>query len=344
MTISKYYDVVIIGASIAGLECARQLGVFLTVLVVDQKVKPGEKICAGGVTVSDRKYLSAEYFGPTWQAVKIFYKDKKLSFPRDGGIINSFDRSRYVADLITSLKKEGAEIILGERVIDVSDQCLRLADGRLVTFKYLVGADGASSITRKFLGLSVKRCEMAMQYIFPVSFGNFSIYLEDVGFSCGFIWQFPHPKFTSIGCGFVLNDCSFQEQKNNFDSWLNKREIDLSRAKFEVALINYDYRGYSFGNVYLAGEAAGLTSGFTGKGIYSALISGRQIAQEILLKERKIEKLPQNLIASWLRSKTWQERYRFFLGNHFLKKILFRSGIGLSRVSLVEKIVKKHLA
>ena len=47
-------------------------------------------------------------------------------------------------------------------------------------------------------------------------------------------------------------------------------------------MINYDFRGYHFGNRFLAGDAAGLASGLTGEGIYPAILSGETIAKLII--------------------------------------------------------------
>ena len=50
----------------------------------------------------------------------------------------------------------------------------------------------------------------------------------------------------------------------------------------KAARINFDYRGWRFGKVFLAGDAAGLASGLTGEGIYAAVLSGGIIARTIL--------------------------------------------------------------
>jgi flavin-dependent dehydrogenase len=59
-------------------------------------------------------------------------------------------------------------------------------------------------------------------------------------------------------------------------------KIDKGDVKLESYPISYDYRGFQFGNIFLAGEAGGLASGLTGEGIYQSLASGREIARMIL--------------------------------------------------------------
>ena len=58
--------------------------------------------------------------------------------------------------------------------------------------------------------------------------------------------------------------------------------IKTSGLKAEAANINFDYRGYRFDNKFLIGDAAGLASGLTGEGIYSAVCSGQAAARTIL--------------------------------------------------------------
>ncbi len=105
-----------------------------------------------------------------------------------------------------------------------------------------------------------------------------------------------------------------------------KNYINTANFKLECRIINFDYRGFKFKNLFLAGDTAGLTSGFTGKGIYSAIISGQQIADDILKNNNK------NLIENWLKKKNKQEFFMLFLKNSLFKKFLF--SIGMKIVSM----------
>lgn len=106
--------------------------------------------------------------------------------------------------------------------------------------------------------------------------------------------------------------------RRNFEGWLAKYNIDVTNAKFEAACGHYDYRGYNFGTIFLVGDAAGLVSGVNGKGIYAALLSGKQVAKDIV-KENDTP----NLIESWLKIKRKQEKAIFFLKRERLRRISF---------------------
>ena len=69
--------------------------------------------------------------------------------------------------------------------------------------------------------------------------------------------------------------------KKNLLKWAEQRGIDLSAQRVAAEYINYDYRGWRFNNIFLAGDAAGLASGLTGEGIYPALVSGQAVARHI---------------------------------------------------------------
>ncbi|MDD3006814.1 MAG: hypothetical protein PHX30_04505 [Candidatus Pacebacteria bacterium] len=61
-----------------------------------------------------------------------------------------------------------------------------------------------------------------------------------------------------------------------------KNDVDVSDGTCQGYAINYDYRGYRFDNIFLAGDAAGFASGPTGEGIYPALVSGTAVAKTIM--------------------------------------------------------------
>lgn len=335
----KYYDVIIVGASIAGLECAKNLGnSSLNVLVIEKNKQIGRKVCAEGIISSDLNYIPKHFINFDFQRGIIHYQNKATTFPKNRGIISTIERKIFLDYEVKNLKKfTNIKILTGISVSDIiSNNSLKLNTGEKLGFKFLVGADGSSSVVRKYLNLGSDSLEIAIQYIVPKRFEDFEVYLDDKLFGTGYLWIFPNKDYTSIGCGTDLRFMKPKTLKDNFDLWLKKHNIDISSAKFEGALINYDYRGYKFDNIFLAGDAAGLTSGILGKGIHSAFLSGKQVARDIL----KVNKMP-NLIEAWLRKKKQQEKYMVFLKNSFLRKIFFSVAIKLlSYKRFQEKVIK----
>jgi geranylgeranyl reductase len=65
-------------------------------------------------------------------------------------------------------------------------------------------------------------------------------------------------------------------------TWAAGRGIALDGTRQRAGFVNFDYRGWNFGTVFLAGDAAGLASGLTGEGIFPAIVSGEAIGRYIL--------------------------------------------------------------
>jgi geranylgeranyl reductase len=334
----KSYDVIIIGAGVAGLECAKNLANSgLTILIIERNKQISRKICAEGIVPGDLHYIPKEFLNFDFQKATVFYKDKKIVFPDDGGVISSINREKLLGYQIGNLKKfANITFSFGSAVSAVvSGNLLKLNSGETVHFKFLVGADGSNSAIRRFLGLPIKKTGMAIQYIIPRKFDNFEIYLDDHLFGTGYAWIFPNKDYTSVGCGSDLRFIKPALLKSNFDIWLKDNKIDVVDAKFEGALINYDYRGYKFGNIFLAGDAAGVTSGLLGKGINSAFLSGEQVARDILNIQGE------NLIKKWVAIKRSQERLMIFLRSKFLRKIFFSLAMRMLSYKKARNILSK---
>ncbi len=332
----NFYNVVIVGAGIAGLECAEKLGNSgLKILLVERNKNVGEKVCAGGVSLKDMGYLPKDVLNFPFKKILLHYKNKTVAYPENGEAISTINREKLLKDKFERLKQlSNLDILTAASALKMtSKNSLKLSDGREINFNFLVGADGSLSIVRKYLNLPLNKMEVIFQYLVPKKFKNFILYLDSKLFGSGYVWIFPHQKFTSIGCGSDLRFINPQKLKNNFDLWLKKNKIDVSNAKLESSLLNYDYQGYKFDNIFLTGDAAGLASGFTGKGIYSAFLSGEQAANDILRKSN-----PNNSFDKWLRKKKMQEKLIFFLKNPVLKKIFFSLAI---RIVSYNKIQKK---
>lgn len=199
------------------------------------------------------------------------------------------------------------------RVTNINDSYLEINNDEKIAYKYLVGADGSNSIVRRYLGLKTKLAGVAIQYLIPKGeFSNLEIFFDSKLFRSWYAWIFPNKDYVSIGYGYPRKVVSSKLMTDNFNKWLKKHNINVDNAKYQAFMINCDYRGFKFGNVFLVGDAAGLASGFTGEGIYQALVSGEDVAKIILNKRHKPKK-----IKEVLRERIYQ---------HILLGIVFFSG------------------
>ncbi len=285
-----YYDIIIVGAGPAGLRAAEVLkDSSFDILVLEKKPVIGPKICAAGLTRKSLELMDIPDY--------LFEKSINKSALRASKVSHFGELPEPVVFMINRQefgqwqlsKLSNAENI----TVETSAQVTRIEDGKLeinrkktVRYKFLIGADGPTSIVRRYLKIPVKKVLASLQYKVPlndeIDHDRVQIILNSKYFFNGYAWIFPHKNHFDVGCSANPKLVPINKLKKGFHSWLKENNIDITNAQYESFPINYDYRGYKFGNVYLIGEAAGLASGLTGEGIYQALLSGTEVANMIL--------------------------------------------------------------
>ncbi|MDH4330181.1 MAG: NAD(P)/FAD-dependent oxidoreductase [Candidatus Moranbacteria bacterium] len=295
MKSTESFDVVIVGAGPAGLKCAEILGGSdLTVLIVEKNFDIGPKVCAGGLTGKDIEYLKLPE-----ELIEFKYNKINLHVNDVCSIIKSSEYFAYTIDReslgkwqLEKLKRfDNVEIRKSARVSSIEKEYITINDKK-ISYKFLVGADGSSSVVRNFLNMKSRKMDIAIQYIIPTDrFRDFEVFFDSKLFSSWYSWIFPHQNYVSIGCGCNPDILSSKELMGNFNKWIGSKNIDISNGRYEAFMINYDYQGHQFGNVFLVGDAGGFASGFTGEGIYQAVITGEEVAKNILNPEYKSHKI-----------------------------------------------------
>lgn len=281
------YDVIIVGAGPAGLSCAKQLGNSkLKVLLAEKNSVIGPKVCAGGLTGKSIKTLNLpdELIEFTYNKIHLFNKNNSFYIEDDSNFAYTIDRKVLGQWQLKQLNKfSNIEVKTDYRVSEITKEYV-VINGEKIGYKHLVGADGSSSLVRRYLKLTTEKIGVAIQYIIPTTkYKDFEIYFDSNLFSAWYAWIFPHKNYVSIGCGGDPKTISSKQLRKNFSTWLEKHDIDVSQGKYEAFPINGDFKAYRFeGNIYLAGDAGGFASRLTGEGIYQALVSGGEIGKIIL--------------------------------------------------------------
>ena len=278
----------IIGAGPGGLACAKMLAdLGIKALVLERKQTIGPKVCAGGITWSG---LISRV--PEELAEGVFPKQyirtplQKVCIKEDKPIIATVNRKKlgqYMAKLATNA---GVELRTGAIVRKISDKSVIVQDKKTgaqetIGFDYLVGCDGSSSLVRRHLGLSSKRLGIGINYQIPGQVQKMEWHLNNRLFGNGYAWIFPHAETVSIGAYADKSTMGPGRLKTNLISWAKNQGYSLAEQTARAEYINYDYQGWNFKDIFLAGDAAGLASGLTGEGIYPAIISGEEVARTI---------------------------------------------------------------
>ena len=356
-------DVAIIGAGPAGSTAAYLLSkVGLNVMLIDKYLFPRNKLCGGLVSVKTLKLLE-QIFNETEQSLNekqiINLSSNKFEFVCKKKSLGKFytktpthfvERKLYDKFLLDKALDSGAKIIYGEEVkeVDLDSNTLVISKGKTISSKYIIGADGANSITRKEfekLGALDKESWLtnlgfALETFIDkdkLSFETDIMYLYFGYMKTGYAWVFPNKDKAVIGIGGLLKELNNKDLKDIFTNFLMSLGIDKKTVDDCIK----DIRGHPipFGNfienpVYkntiLIGDAAGLVNPVTGEGIYYAQRSA-QVAVDAILKDytnqgNLVENYTKNLnlylMPELLSTRKSRNMYFRIFNNYYLGKIV----------------------
>jgi len=328
------FHTVIIGAGPAGLQCAATLAAQgCKVIVLERQKVIGPKICAGGIphhALHDLR-LPAELIEKVFHTQHIYTPWQRAVLKEKEPVIATVDRKNLGQWMLQQAREKGAIVLNNAPVIKVDKASVYLKD-RKIAYQYLVGADGSSSLVRRYLNIATTKQGAGINYQIPVKMANMEWHLNPRAFNSGYAWVFPHGQTTSVGIYAERRDVPPQQLFGRFCLWAKENKISLNDAKLGAALINFDYQGWNFGNTFLAGDAAGIASGFTGEGIYPAIVSGRTIAKSIITPGHD----PRRLKRLIKKQQQHNRLQKFFTGNKVICQITLEMLVLAVRSGLIK--------
>ncbi|MFZ1989134.1 MAG: NAD(P)/FAD-dependent oxidoreductase [Alphaproteobacteria bacterium] len=288
---SSTYDVVIVGASFAGLVCARTAAMRgLKAIVIERKEEPGARVATTGILVKEavdeldlpvqltHKVRGVRLYSPRLQSID-------LKAP--GYYFLSTDTPNLLRWLADEAQRAGARVACGVRFKGASRDggYLSLKDHRIKT-RYLVGADGAKSRVAEEFGLGRNSrflVGLEAEYDGLNIAGDVLHCFIDKKLAPGYLgWAVPGVGVTQIGLAVSEHekpDLKAFEQKISALLGLTQGRVAARRSGLIPAggLV----RPFSAQQVLLVGDAAGLVSPLTGGGIRLAFHYGRRAGQAI---------------------------------------------------------------
>jgi digeranylgeranylglycerophospholipid reductase len=306
----REYQTIIIGAGPAGLIAGRHLK---NALVLDKKKEIGKPVqCGEGISVNalklqeiepDDSWISCEthkmeIIMPNRKAIGEFYKEIC------GYVI---DRENFEKYLARDIK---AEIKLNTKVVDLrfnNNLWEVIAEsGEVFKSKYIIGADGPSSIVRRKVFLEnqnkidfIPAIEYLIETEKEIDTKTIKVYLDNEKYNHGYAWIFSKSKNTAnVGIGSRGNFS--KEFKEFLKKVVEKNYGDykiLENRSGTIPIANISQCRIYKNGAFLIGDAAGLADPILKGGINQAMMSGKIAAQCILennsnFYEAKIKAMP----------------------------------------------------
>jgi flavin-dependent dehydrogenase len=180
----KQYDVVIVGAGPAGLECARALmGSRLSVLIIEKNEQIGPKTCAGGIVETVEPLHLPELKTRSFNWLNLYIKEKRFQFTSkvpiriiDRDVLGHYQEQLLCdANNVTILPNTYLKKIESQRVYTTAGE---------FSYRYLVGADGSTSTVRRYLHLG-SQYMVGMYYDIKMRKDDLIFYLNGTSLKIG---------------------------------------------------------------------------------------------------------------------------------------------------------------
>ncbi|MFI7026618.1 geranylgeranyl reductase family protein [Micromonospora sp. NPDC049900] len=291
------WELVVIGGGPAGLSAAyaaARRGV--RTLVLERAAHPRYKTCGGGLTGVSLAAVTGRIEVPARDVVDrvTFTLDGRRALTRrhrDGPLVSMVRREEFDDRLRAAAVSAGAEVRerVTVRALDQTPEVvrLRLADGDTVLARTVVGADGSSGISGRYVGVRHRQVDLGLELELPVPSAQQERWRHRVLLDWGplpgsYGWVFP--KGDRLTVGVIAGRGEGERTRDYLRRFVDRLGLagispahdsgHLTRCRAEDSPVRR-------GRVLVAGDAAGLLEPWTREGISYALRSGESAGDAV---------------------------------------------------------------